>query len=95
MDQMNIKQAWETTLDDLAKMPAEKRKHFAALIISLAECYKEDNNAKAVVLINNDDALAMFAAGADEFAAAEMVSKASEIMGIVHTADAPERSMFN
>lgn len=89
MDPMTQK-AWETAIDSLMELPQQKRDHFALLVIKLAECYVESNPAKAVILVDNDDELAFFSAGADDFQAADIVNRASELMTLVHTHDAPK-----
>jgi outer membrane protein assembly factor BamD (BamD/ComL family) len=86
---------WDEAITKLMGMDSDKRKHFALLIVSLAKCYTEQDKWKAVILIENDDALLTFSAGADEYEASNMVSKAYEVMGLVATADAPDREMFN
>jgi hypothetical protein len=86
---------WDTALASLLEMPAKKRKHFALLLINLAKCYTDHDNWKAVILINNEDALLTFSAGADEFEAAQMIQMANEAVTMAATADAPDKEMYN
>ena len=89
-----MKTQWAASMEGLTKMSPEKRKHFGMLLISLAECYT-DEEASAVVLIHKDDHLSMFSAGATEFECVEILSKASELVSEFVTADAPPKEMFN
>jgi hypothetical protein len=94
MDKLTQKR-WEDAIERLGNCPKDKRDHFAALIINLADCYAEDNETKAVILIDHGEVMAMFSAGADEMAAADMVSKANEVFMANAVADAPPKEMFN
>ena len=88
-----VKDAWESTIDKLGDMSKEKRKHFAMLLINLADCYVDDGSA--VILIHREDNLMLFSAGATEFECADMLSRANELVGMVVTADAPPKELFN
>lgn len=90
-----LKDQWETSMEQIMNLGAAKRKHFAMLLVSLAKCYADSDNHKAVILIDNDDALLTFSAGADEMDAAEMIARAHEMMTAVNMADAPAKEMFN
>lgn len=90
-----LNQEWEEAIASLMTMEEHKRKHFALLIVSLAKCYTNKDDWKAVVLINNEDALLTFSAGADEAEAAEMLKMANDAVLLAATADAPARDMFN
>lgn len=94
MEQEDMK-LWDKTINELMEMPPQKRKHFAAMIMALAKCYIDNNTNKAVVLINNEDALVTFCAGADEYDAAQIVQMANDVLCGVVTADAPPKEMFN
>lgn len=89
----DVKDAWESTIDKLGNLTAERRKHFALLLVNLADCYADD--ASAVVLIHKDDNLMMFSAGATEFEAAEMLTRANDLVEAMVTAEAPPKEMFN
>lgn len=96
--EQTVKEMWEETLVNLGEMSDEKRKHFALLLITLAQCYDPDSDAKAVLVVqdaNGGDALAMFSIGATEMDSAEMVGRANEIVNAMVTADAPAKEMFN
>ena len=88
-----VTDAWASTIDKLSNLSTERRKHFALLLVNLADCYADD--ASAVVLIHRDDNLMMFSAGATEFDAAEMLNRANELVSVMVTADAPAKEMFN
>lgn len=90
-----LKEDWDKALESLMDMSTEKRRHFALLLVNLAKCYTMKDTWKAVVLINNEDALLTFSAGADEAEAAEMLKLANDAVLIAATADAPARDMFN
>lgn len=90
-----LKKEWVDSLDALMHLPNEKRRHFALLLINLAKCYDSDSGWKAVVLINNDDALLTFSAGADEAEAIEMLQMAHDATLLAATEDAPPKEMFN
>lgn len=94
MDQMT-KKRWDDAIERLGNCPKDKRDHFAALIMQLADCYGEGGTSKAIVLIEHGDVMAMFSAGADEMAAAEMVSRANEVFMTNAVADAPPKELFN
>lgn len=94
MDQ-ELKDQWRHSMDMLMQLSEPKRKHFAMLLMSLADCYDDENDASALVLLSTDDRLVMFSAGATEFECSEMLQKASELVHAVATADAPEKGMFN
>lgn len=94
MDKVTTKR-WDDAITRLSNCPKDKREHFAALIMQLADCYGEEITSKALVLIDTGDTLAMFSAGADEMAAAEMIGKAHEVLMSTVTADAPPKEMFN
>jgi hypothetical protein len=85
--------AWESTIDKLGNLSPERRKHFALLLVNLADCYADD--ASAVILIHRDDNLMLFSAGATEFDAADMLSRANTLVNAVVTAEAPPKEMFN
>lgn len=91
----DMKKDWDASLESLMEMPVEKRRHFALLLINLAKCYADSDNWKAVILINNDDELLTFSAGADEAEAIEMLQMANDAVLMAATADAPDREMFN
>ena len=86
---------WDRAIESLMGMEEDKRKHFALLIVSLAKCYTDQDKWKAVILIENDDSLLTFSAGATEYEAGTMLAKANEVVQMVATADAPDREMFN
>lgn len=86
---------WEHAMAKILSLPSEKRKHFALMLVNLADCYDDDIDSAAAVLISRDDHLMMFSAGATEFECAEMLQKANELVHAVATADAPEKGMFN
>lgn len=90
-----ITDQWEKSMAKILALPSDRRKHFALLLVSLADCYDEDGDAAAVVLIHRDDNLVMFSAGATEFECSEMLGKANELVHAVVTADAPAKEMFN
>ena len=90
-----LKDEWEEAVASLMKLDKHRRKHFALLVVSLAKCYTNSDDWKAVILINNADALLTFSAGADEMEAAQMVDAAHEAMTAIVTADAPAKEMFN
>jgi hypothetical protein len=94
MDKLTHKR-WDEAIERLGNCPKEKRDHFATLIMQLADCYGEDHTSKAVILIDHGEVLAMFSAGADEMAAADMVSKAHEVFMANAVADAPPKELFN
>jgi hypothetical protein len=94
MDQLKTK-AWEDALKRLNECSVEKREHFAVLITTLADCYGTDAPAKAVVLVDRGEHMAMFSAGAEEMTAAEMVSRAHAAFTMSVMADAPPKEMFN
>lgn len=90
-----LKDEWAKALDSLMGMDAHKRKHFGLLVVSLAKCYTDNETNKAVVLIENEDALLTFSVGADEMDAANMVQRANDVLHTAVTADAPAKEMFN
>lgn len=86
---------WEHALAKILALPAEKRKHFALMLVNLADCYDDDNDCAAVVLVHRENNLVMFSAGATEFECSEMLNKANELVHAVVTADAPAKELFN
>ena len=86
---------WEHALTKILALPTDKRKHFALMLVSLADCYDDDLDCAATVLIHRDDSLMMFSAGATEFECSEMLQKANELVHAVATADAPAKELFN
>ena len=90
-----VNNAWHSTIDELMDLDEHKRKHFALLLVHLAKCYTDRNHWKAVIIVNNDDELLTFSAGATEFEAAEMLQLANDVVTMAATADAPEREMYN
>ena len=80
--------------EQLGVLPPDKRRHFAMLIINIAACYT-DSGAAGVVVINRDDQLMLFSAGADEFEAAHLLGKANEAVAHIVCQDAPAKEMFN
>lgn len=95
MDTDGMSTEWSEAIDQLMALEPAKRKHFALLVVSLAKCYTKKDEWKAVVFVNNEDALMTFSVGANEFEAAQIVQAASEVMNAYVTADAPEKEMFN
>lgn len=93
--EQKLKDEWKTAMDSLLTLHPDKRKHFALLLVSLVKCYTENDKWKAVILINNEDALLTFSAGADEAEAAEMLRLANDAVLLAATADAPPKEMFN
>ena len=93
--EQELKDEWAKAMESLVDMPAEKRKHFALLLVNLAKCYADKDHWKAVILIQNEDALLTFSAGADEYEAANMLQVANEVVITVSALDAPEREMYN
>jgi hypothetical protein len=93
-----MKDKWAASMDKLLHLPKTKRDHFALLLVSLADCYandEADENAKAVVLISRDDTLALFSAGAAEADCMDLLIRATELLTACATADAPPKEMFN
>ena len=93
-----MKDQWAASMDKLLHLPKTKRDHFALLLVSLADCYandEADENAKAVVLISRDDTLALFSAGAAEADCMDLLIRATELLTACATADAPPKEMFN
>jgi len=90
-----ITDQWEKSMAKILALPPERRKHFALLLVNLADCYDEDSDGAAVVLIHRDSNLVMFSAGATEFECSDMLSRANELVHAVVTADAPAKEMFN
>jgi hypothetical protein len=86
---------WERMVADIQKVGPEKRKHFAQMVMTLAKCYIDDFEHKAIVLIDAGDSLLTFCAGADEMEMADMLIRASELANAVTMADAPPKEMFN
>ena len=86
---------WEKSMAKIMALPSERRKHFALLLVTLADCYDDDTDAAAVVLVHREDNLVLFSAGATEFECVEMLSRANELVHAVATADAPPKEMFN
>lgn len=93
MDQ-KLTDHWREAMDKILALPEPKRKHFALLLVNLADCYT-DESVMATVLISRDDTLMMFSAGATEFECSEMLNKANELVHEVVMADAPAKEMFN
>lgn len=93
--EQDMKENWENAINTLMEMPKSRRDHFALLLLNLAKCYSEDNNWKAVVLIDNDEAMITFSAGADEMEAAHMLEVAYNASTAVAMADAPAKEMYN
>ena len=94
MDQQ-LKDDWAKAMESLLGMEEDKRKHFALLLLYLAKCYTDKSNWQAVILINNEDALLTFSAGADEAKAVEMLQMANEAVLMAATDGAPPKEMFN
>jgi len=93
-----MKDKWAASMDKLLHLPKTKRDHFALLLVSLADCYandEADEKAKAVVLISRDDTLALFSAGAAEDDCMDLLIRATELLTACATADAPPKEMFN
>lgn len=97
-----MKDKWAASMDKLLHLPKTKRDHFALLLVSLADCYANDeaddgagDGAKAVVLISRDDTLALFSAGAAEDDCMDLLIRATELLTACATADAPPKEMFN
>ena len=95
MDTEGMSKEWSEAIDQLMELEPARRKHFAMLVVSLAKCYTKKDEWKAVVLINNEEALMTFSVGADEMDAAQIVMAAAEVMNAYVTANAPEKGMFN
>lgn len=95
MDTDGMSKEWSEAIDQLMELEPARRKHFAMLVVSLAKCYTKKDEWKAVVLINNEEALMTFSAGATEFEAAEMLQLANDVVTMAATADAPDREMYN
>jgi len=95
--EQEMNKVWNDTIDELMDLDEYKRKHFALLIMRLAQCYKQNNTVMAVVLVHDskDNELATFSVGADEYEAAQMLQTASDVVNGVATADAPDREMYN
>lgn len=95
--EQEMNKVWNNTIEELMELDEYKRKHFALMIMRLAQCYKKDNTVMAVVLVHdsNDNDLATFSVGADEYEAAQMLQTASAVVNGVVTADAPDREMYN
>ena len=93
--EQKLKDEWAAAMDSLLKLHPDKRKHFALLLVSLVKCYTDSDEWKAVILINNKDALLTFSAGATEFEAAEMLQMANDAILLAATDDAPAKEMFN
>ena len=91
----DIRKNWDHAMRVLMELPKERREHFALLLVNLAKCYVPDNNWKAVILIDNEDSMLTFSAGADDMEAAEMLNLACETVNAVNMVDAPPKEMMN
>lgn len=89
-----ITDQWTASMEKIMKLPTGKRKHFALLLVNLADCYA-DEDVMATIIISRDDNLMLFSAGATEFECADMLGRANELIHEVAAADAPEKGMFN
>ena len=94
MDKVS-KDAWDTTVEHLSKRDEGVRDHFAQMIMLLAKCYDMDAPHRAVVLVDNGEALLTFCAGADEMDMASMIGQANELAQALTLRNAPPKEMFN
>ena len=95
MDTEGMSKEWSEAIDQLMELEPARRKHFAMLVVSLAKCYTKKDEWKAVVLINNEEALMTFSAGADEYEVANMLQIANDAVLLAAGHDAPEKGMMN
>ena len=93
--EQDMKENWENAISTLMEMPKSRRDHFALLLLNLAKCYAEDSGWKSVILIDNDEAMLTFSAGATEIEAANMLNMAAEATNAVAMVDAPPKEMMN
>ena len=85
---------WKLAIEKIMALPTGKRKHFALLLVNLADCYA-DEDVMATVIISREDNLMLFSAGATEFECADMLGRANDLIHEVAVADAPEKGLFN
>ena len=90
-----MKDNWDEAINLLMELPKERRDHFALLLLNLAKCYTDHDHWKAVIIINNEDAMLTFSAGATEAESMEMLQLANEAVVAAATVDAPPKEMFN
>lgn len=93
--EQSLKDEWGKAIETLMDLPAEKRRHFALLLVNLVKCYADSDHWKAVIIVNNEDAMLTFSAGADEAEAIEMLKLANDAVLLAATSDAPPKEMFN
>jgi hypothetical protein len=52
----------------------EQKEHFAEMLTMLADCYDDERNQKAVIIMSNDEVMATLSINADPWDTAGMVS---------------------
>lgn len=87
--------AWEQTLKKLESISPDRRKHFALVLLQLADCYVDDSGSMGVLLVDKQESMMTISIGATEMECANIVMRAYEVMGEVMVADAPAKEMFN
>ena len=95
--EQKMNEVWNNTIEELMELDEYKRKHFALMIMRLAQCSKKDNTVMAVVLVHdsNDNDLATFSVGADEYEAAQMLQAACDVVVGTAGIGAPPKEMMN
>lgn len=95
--EQKMNEVWNNTIEELMELDEYKRKHFALMIMRLAQCYKKDNTVMAVVLVHdsNDNDLATFSVGVDEYEAAQMLQTACDVVVGTAGIGAPPKEMMN
>jgi hypothetical protein len=95
--EQTMNKVWDDTIEELMELDEYKRKHFALMIMRLAQCYKQNNTVMAIVLVHdsNDNELATFSVGADEYEAAQMLQTACDVVVGTASIGAPAKEMMN
>lgn len=82
-------------LKRLTDLPAEQQEHFKTVVRLLATCYEKEACVSGVVLIRNNQNVALVSINANDMDATEMVLKASEVLQAAVQEEAPPRELFN
>jgi hypothetical protein len=85
----------EKLLTHLSTLPAKDQEHFKLLVRLISRCYGKDARASGVLIVRDNERLAVLSVNANDIDMAEIIMCAAEATGSVLMEDAPPKEMFN
>lgn len=96
MDAMSLEEQEQEIQQRVGDMTPEHREHLRTLIYEFVRCYDPSSSERAVVIMGDDERVHnVVTINCDSMEAANLMLKANDFFGYLHTRGAPPKEMFN